>query len=368
MSAHSGINFWIGNSPTATGYPAMPKGMRASQEELFEDSISFAEKEAGRPLSRAEVSQHWNQKAKTWIRENPERWRQLLWTKFLNFWNAYQYDDLSIVSMLREFGVLPPGLRFGVVAALGIPGMLAALLWAPPRARFVIGAILLHMAALLPVFITERYRMCAVPGLLLCGAFGLCCLWQHLVNRKWMPAAVQCAFLSGAIWFVTLPRGDAAGWSLDDYNTAIRALDAERLDVAEKKLKIVYAYTPESAEVFFALGNLWLARGQRDRAKYQYRRALEIEPGHPEAWNNLGVLALEEKRHALAAQFLENAVRLEPNDAKTHYLLAKAYANLGQLAAAKRAIAEALSRRPNQQEFIDLGREIEAASAKQGGH
>jgi hypothetical protein len=24
MSAHSGINFWIGNSPTATGYPAMP--------------------------------------------------------------------------------------------------------------------------------------------------------------------------------------------------------------------------------------------------------------------------------------------------------------------------------------------------------
>ena len=40
--------------------------------------------------------------------------------KFTNFWNAFQYDDISIISLLRSQGVLPPGIRFGVVAALAV--------------------------------------------------------------------------------------------------------------------------------------------------------------------------------------------------------------------------------------------------------
>ncbi len=68
LSAHSGINFWIGNNPVATGYPKFPPGLHAGQEAMLKDSITSAEKAAGRPLKRSEVSTYWSQKARDWIR------------------------------------------------------------------------------------------------------------------------------------------------------------------------------------------------------------------------------------------------------------------------------------------------------------
>src|SRR5205823_11851682 len=63
LSAHSGLNFYIGNNPIANGYPKIPPGMRAGQEGMLKYSITMAEIGAGRPLKRMEVSQYWSAKA-----------------------------------------------------------------------------------------------------------------------------------------------------------------------------------------------------------------------------------------------------------------------------------------------------------------
>jgi hypothetical protein len=68
LSAHSGINFWIGNNPSATGYPKMPPGIRATQAGSLRDSITLAEQAAGRKLARVEVSRYWSEKANAYIR------------------------------------------------------------------------------------------------------------------------------------------------------------------------------------------------------------------------------------------------------------------------------------------------------------
>src|SRR4029077_5643388 len=67
LSAHSGINFWIGNNPEANGYPRFPPGLRAGQAAMLEDSIPQAEAAAGRPLTHAEVSAYWSNKAKAYV-------------------------------------------------------------------------------------------------------------------------------------------------------------------------------------------------------------------------------------------------------------------------------------------------------------
>jgi hypothetical protein len=224
LSAHSGINFWIGNNPTANGYPKMPPGIRATQEGLLKDSITMAEYQTGRKMTRAEVSKFWSAAANAYIRDQPLAWARLILTKFENFWNAYQYDDVSIMNLLREDGVTLPGLRFGFIAALGLAGFLPAV-WRFPKARWIGAAVLLHMAAVLTVFITERYRLAAVPGLMILGVAGLWEFWTWLLAGRWPAAALYTVGVGAAAWFVSIPRADFGLWSLDHYKAGIHATE-----------------------------------------------------------------------------------------------------------------------------------------------
>ncbi len=384
LSAHSGINFWIGNNPEATGYPKMPPGIRATQEGLLKDSITLAEAAAGRKLTRAEVSRYWSAQANTYIRSHLVAWLRLMSVKFGNFWNAYQYDDLSIIKLLRDDNVLPPGIKFGFVAALGLAGLIPTL-WRFPRAGWILAAVFLHMCALMPVFVTERYRLAAVPGLMILGAAGLWIFWENVARARWIPTCAYLALCAGAATFVSIPRHDIGLWSLDHYKAGIRAITAGELELdrknfaqalvafdhAEGNLKTAYAYVPENADIHFALGNLWLARASqvdlpketatadRTRAKLFYRRALDLSPRHAGALNNLGVIAMVEKRWELAEKFFTASLNSEPEDAKTHYLLASVRFERGNRDEARTELERALRARPKQKEFLELRDKLE---------
>ncbi|PYL37706.1 MAG: hypothetical protein DMF34_09350 [Verrucomicrobia bacterium] len=357
LSAHSGVNFWIGNNPVATGYPRFPPGLHAGQEVMLKESINVAEKAAGRPLKRSEVSAYWFAKAKAYIGRHIGSWLNLLWTKACNFWNAFQYDDLSMITALREHHVIFPGLRFGIVAALAIPGLLIAWI-ALPLSRWITAAVVLHMISLLSVFVTERYRLAAVPGLLLFAAYGTWIFWESCVMANYRRAGIYVLFLVLATWIVSIPKRDPSLWALDSYNAGWQALESNELPLAEQKLKVAYAYVPENAEVNFALGNLRLAQGDKPTAKSYYFAALHLDPNHEGAYNNLGILALEEKRWSLAAKLFAKALQQDPNDAKTHYLLAKILLVERDLENARKEIDRAIELEPNQPEFAKLRQQI----------
>ena len=359
LSAHVGLNLYMGNNALATGYPKIPPGLSASQEGLLRDSITLAEREAGHKLLRVEVSKHWSDKANAWIRENRGAWWRLIATKLGNFWNAFQYDDLSIITLLQHQGVLPPGLRFGFIAALALPG-LGFGAWRFPRSRWPAAAVLLHMAAIMPVFVTERYRLCAVPGLLIFASFGLWQLWQWLLGARWFAATAWVAATTGAAWFVSIPRADIGLWSLDHFNTGIRALKTQDFAQAEDSLNNAYAYVQDNAEINFALGTLWQQKGNAGRASFFYKRTVDLDPTHASAWSNLGVISLEQKNYPQAVRFLQLSLDHGPDDAKTHFLLARAFFEDGKREDARRAIQRALELRPEQPEFQALRTAIDA--------
>ena len=321
LSAHSGLNFWVGNNPAANGYPKLPPGLRASQAGMLKDSIRVAEKAAGHPLKRAEVSQYWSAKANAYIHEHPREWLLLIATKIKNVWNAAQYDDLSIITPLRDEGVVTPGLRFGWVAALAIPGLLLA--WRRyPRSRWIAAAVCLHMAALLPVFVTERYRLAAVPGLLLLAACGLSELQEALASRRWKRTGAWIGAGAAAWFFVNLPPHEPSLLWLDTYNSGLKALETGDMARAREKLERAYAYAFANAEVNTSLGNYWLHLNDFPRAKWFYQRALQIDPATLEALNNLALLEMTEGRLGFAKELLTAALQIEPDDAKVIALIA----------------------------------------------
>jgi tetratricopeptide (TPR) repeat protein len=364
FSAHSGVNFWIGNNPTATGYPRFPPGLHAGQEAMLADSIKAAEKAVGRPLKRSQVSAFWSAKANNYIRSHFRDWLNLLVTKLNNFWNAFQYDDLSMISALSEHRVIWPMLRFGVVAALAIPGLVLAVRQFP-LSRWIAAAIALHMTSLLSVFVTERYRLAAVPGLLLFAAFGIIYFWQASTSSDYRRVSAYVSLLVVATWFVSIPKEDPSLWALDSYNSGWQALESNNFALAEKKLSLAYAYVPDNAETNFALGNLRLGQGDKIAAKSYYLATLRLDSTHEGAYNNLGILALQEKRWGIAAGLFGKALEQNAENPKTYYLLAEAHFNSGDLPHATTEVAQALKLNPNQSDFRDLFERIERTKQTQ---
>jgi len=361
LSAHSGINFWVGNNPTANGYPRFPPGLGAGQAKMLQDSISQAENAAGHPLKRSEVSSYWSNKAKSYIATHFFDWLKLVAIKFHNFWNAFQYDDLSIITTLREQGVIFAGLYFGVAAAFALPGILLA--WgASTESRWMLAATMLAMFALLPVFITERYRLVVVPGLLMVAAFGLSIFWRACATNDFPIAAIYLALLVGSTLFVAWPQREPSLWALDPYNSGWQALESNNLSFAEKKLALAHAYVPENAETIFALGNLRFAQNNIDDARAFYLEALRIDSKHEGALNNLGVIALTQKNWRDAESFFRATLKQGPRDAKTHFLLANTLLAEGNHEEARREIETAIRLKPDQSDFQALKHQIESGS------
>lgn len=362
LSAHSGINFWIGNNPEANGYPKVPGGMRADQEGLLRDSITFAQRHTGRPLRRFEVSAYWSAQAHAWIAGHPVEFVELLGVKLGNFWSAYQYDDLGVILPMQEDGVLLPGIGFGVVASLGLPGLLLAAA-RRPRARWLIAAVLLHMASLMSVFVTERYRMAAVPGLLLLGSFGVFEMVRLLSGRRWVPAATFAVLLVGIGILVNRTPADSDLLCLDDYNTGVADLENRHFARARPKLERVLARKPDNAEAVFAMGNLSLAENRYNEAAHYYQRTLELDPMHHRAMNNLGVLAMQNKQWQAAQTLFVRAMEFAPQDAKLNYLLARTRIALNDPVGAGLAIDNALRLDPRSAAYQKVRAELDRPAA-----
>jgi hypothetical protein len=358
LSAHSGINFWIGNNPGANGYPRFPPGLRAGQAAMLQDSITQAEAAAGHSLKYSEVSAYWSNKAKAYIANNFIDWLRLEARKLRNFWSAFQYDDLSIITSLREQNVVLPGIYFGIVAAFAIPGIFFAWRLAP-GSRGIVVTILLSMFALLAVFITERYRLVAVPGLLIFAAFGLSIFWQAILFNQLRPIALYLFLLIIATTAVAWPQRNRSLWALDAYNSGWQALESNNLPLAERELAVAYAYVPDNSETLFALGNLRFAQSNRAAAQSFYRAVLELDPQHKGACNNLGVISLDASNFDEAEKWFRRAENVDPRNPKTHFLLAKALLGKGERAAARAEIEAAVRLKPDQAEFKQLSEQLD---------
>ncbi|MCX7766549.1 MAG: glycosyltransferase family 39 protein, partial [Candidatus Sumerlaeia bacterium] len=134
ISSYGGINFYIGNNSTADGFT--PKTTRQYiMTGEYQDSVElFARKEAalllGYEPKATEINAYWRYRAWQEIAKSPQRFFQLMWKKFVLFWNAFEIKNNKSLYVVTEF---TPWLRFvwnifnfGAVIPLALTGLALA--------------------------------------------------------------------------------------------------------------------------------------------------------------------------------------------------------------------------------------------------
>jgi Tfp pilus assembly protein PilF/peroxiredoxin len=146
-----------------------------------------------------------------------------------------------------------------------------------------------------------------------------------------------------------------------------------------------------SAEALYGLGSVYLQQQKTAEARASFERAIKLRPGFPatlpNAWNNLGILAAREGhtdealrnfQHALqidpdhvialqnlgnayrqdknwenAKSTLQRAVELNPENAEANYSLGMVFAQLGDTEHAQEYLQNALAARPEYPEALN---------------
>ena len=108
--------------------------------------------------------------------------------------------------------------------------------------------------------------------------------------------------------FTVTERAQVAPEVRADYEAAVRMLDEQRYEPGIAALLAVSERAPEATAVHIDLGVAYARTGDLDRAEASLRRALELNPVHPAALNELGLVQRRKGQYPAARASYEAAL------------------------------------------------------------
>jgi 4-amino-4-deoxy-L-arabinose transferase-like glycosyltransferase len=367
-SGDAGLNFYTGNNERATGLPASPPGLRNTPQYEEADGRRLAERAVGRPLSPAEVSRYWSSQGVAWIRQHPGDWVDLLWKKLLTLWNGFEISDNYHYAFMRAhfLPLLYGAVTFGLVAPLALVGA-AMPFW---RRRDVTALYVVsfgYLATLLLFYVRGRYRIPAVPFLMVLGAVAVDRIVQAVQARRWPAVASFAGGLAVAGVFTNHEYCEPSHHGLNAICLGGDTwFDDEWLKLAEwyrdaGQTERAVAFATRAQECIRPRSRAsiasWIAEletvrteelmqeGRRDeatahftRGEASYRTALSLGRAQARTQSNLGTLYAIYGRPGEAVATFEAAQALGPLDQPALRRFARAYVELGRCADAERVL------------------------------
>ena len=149
-------------------------------------------------------------------------------------------------------------------------------------------------------------------------------------------------------------------------------MNAKKYDEAEATFKKVIAMKPDSAEAYDGLANVYNAEKKFPEAEAAGKKAVELSGGtagapgaaggggaSAPALYNQAVILWNQNKAQEAAEKLEAAIKADPNFPEAHYLIGKAYINLGKLPESAKELQEYLRLAPNGANKDDANKTLE---------
>lgn len=353
VTAHGGINFYIGNHPGGDGTYHPPEGMRTDMRGVLEDSRSQASRELERELTDAEASDYWLRRTIGEVADDPAGWLRLLGRKLLLYWNGVEIADVLDISFYREscpvLGII--FLSFTILSPLAAAGLFVLFRGGENRSVFLLFTISAVLSVML-FYVNSRYRLPSVPILILPGALFAVRIPAEAARLRWKavlpPAAVFAAFLllvssrdmvevnrSAGFTFLgnfyvenrqeeKAERAFAEAFRLDPGRIEAQINYARILRIrneggrAEELYRKAYGKRPDFPHLALEYGSLLERIGRREEAKrlYLYAFSLDNKRDRVLACQLLARFALAEGIGDEAAGWIRKALEIVPGDKK----------------------------------------------------
>ena len=381
ISHNAGINFYIGNN---ADYEQTTR-IRPGRD--WAELVEMPERRAGIELPSAK-SRYFFAQSWQYMTSEPLDFLGLLAYKGYLFLRGdeiprnrdlyFARNDSSLLSILLwKKGLAFP---FGLVAPLALLGLFAFLRTSEsPEGRLLALFAACYALSVVLFFVTGRYRLPAVPVLLLFAAYGMRVLWQ----RPW-PALVAVAALlifcnvaTGAMdregnahehYYLghAYEKRDMPAHAARHYRRAIdrdptfaepllalAALhgEAERYGKAIDLYRHYLKTQPKDVDVRFLLGHTALLARRYDEAAAAYSEVAATRPNWAAAHGGLGYALLMADQPQRAARAYSRTLELNPDSTLVRYQLARLYAEQGQHREAIAELEQLVQREPHVPEY-----------------
>jgi len=368
-----GFNLYVGNNPDANGayvditggsLPVPLAGTSPTTGGAL-DGRAFVLATEGRRLSAAGSSAYWAGKAAAFIRSSPLQALGLMGKKFLLAWS---YREIPQIETMQSFdrAAGPLGLplfgTFGFLAVLGVAGAARAARRGPAE-RWLVAYVVLMSLALVPFFVTERYRHHLVPALAVLAGIAVAEIGQAVHGGAHSGRARLVLTLALAAGLVCAPMGirqrRPGDWAFAA-DRAMRLLDrgsyaeaADGFSLAEASLGEVQlqglgtSARTDLASFYFRYGIALEALGRSDEAISRWELASTLDPNDAAS---LGRLCLAYERTGKTSDALRVRRTLVSVPGGRGQLLVHdgwAAAGSGDLAGAERQFLDAVQAAPN---------------------
>jgi tetratricopeptide (TPR) repeat protein len=387
LTANAGFNLYIGNGPEATGIFVVPDRLDLQQDPL---ALRTVQRQTGRRVTASAASRFWLQTTWKWVREHPGRTAKLAAWKELLFWNRFGFPQVeSFETAARDqplgrfpfwssHAIFPLGLLgIGIASWRGVRARRrpaaaprgAAV--AAARDRVAAAALVatctgLYSLSIALFFITDRYRMGAVPGLMVLSTLALAALAEAFAARE-RRRVVLLVLLGTAAFGFTAPgllRIDQPRVQRDLHvHEALRFAKAGQFAPAIREYQEALRQAPADPELRDGLGRMYSRAGNDSLAIRTLEGLLRDAPGLARSWYNLGNVYRRAGRNADAVHAYRRAVDLDPRREAAWNNLGETYRVLGDTAAAARAYQRALDIVPAYEQAVN---NLAALRAAQG--
>lgn len=353
IASQGGLNFYLGNNPSADGYSSkLPGDPGLSWEEK---DLAYAELQGiGHVAKPSEASHYWYMQALNFITSQPYTFISLVGKKFALFWNAFEIpNNGNFYSSLNKSTILyylPTG--FWLVGPFALYGI-----WISRKERklwifhlTVIG----YTGITILFFVCDRFRAPILPFLCIFAALAILELLKNLKRPHFVPVLkvvvpLGVLFLLVNVNFYGFTK-DTTG--IDLFYKGNIALDGGNVNAAIKNYRSSSNTGKSFRDLHLNWGVAeWEKRNPTD-ALNQFRQELYAFPRSYEALSNIAHLYYLGGQSDSASFYAQQAIRIKPYASTPYIDLAFIQMDNHQVDQGKKILTICLNKHPNDSLYV----------------